>query len=199
MIITHVERLGSDVEGTMRRPILKELLRRFVQEFEAKFPQFKRSKEQFDDPLWRWRLGPDLTFFVSLRPFDDHDEFAVDVAWSDNGRFPWDHLGELSDTEQPKCRGPLSRLWARTGLEAVWDIEPQQSDEEFWARIDASERGEDVPPWPPRSPVEEILPRVSPLVEDAMEKLSRYGMPLFRRVARKRGIAWPSPGHPRSA
>jgi len=172
---------------------------RFPTELERRLPQFHRCGRERgagDSPMWAWELAPKLTYFIKLQPFEDKDQFVIEVAWSDEGTFPWRDLApHPPNPELPKSRGRLARLWATGKTEDVWAVVPDEPDEVFWQRLAARRRGEKVSllgPKPP--PVEEALPRVAPLAEDAVQKLIDYGLPLFRRVAEQRGINWPLPG-----
>jgi hypothetical protein len=82
-------------------------------------------------------------------------------------------------------------LWITDKREYRWAIAPKESAKDYLEKTAARRRGEKVRLGPP--PVEELLPRVNPLVEDAVQKLIDYGLPLFRRVAAQRGIEWSLP------
>ena len=175
----------------MRRKIRKELIGQFRREFERRFPQFKRHTKKSDDPIWAWALAFNLTFFVMLQPFDDKDEFVVEIDWSEDGKFPIDApTSRRVKVEAPCWRVRLSGLWAAGPVSDAWEVVPAETETEWGARQAALKRG-DIKRYL-REPTEaEVLPRVAPLVEDAVQKLIDFGLPLFRRVAEQRGLAWP--------
>ncbi len=59
-------------------------------------------------------------------------------------------------------------------------------------RVKALARREKVPLILEEPPIDQLKPRIEPLVIDAVNKLEQYGIPLFREVARLRGIDWES-------
>lgn len=172
----------------MRSPIQKELITCFKQEFEPRFPQFKRSESATQSLIWEWKYGPNLTFFILLQPFSRYDQFTVEVAWSEDSEFPWPSLGKAK-IEGAQGRVRLSRLWSAAVEAPIWDVAPEEIAA-VQADLERLGRGEPQL-YPPDPPVELILPRVRPLVRDAVEKLIQYGVPLFRRVAEHRGLNWP--------
>jgi hypothetical protein len=177
----------------MRGKIRKELLLRFRQELKKRLPQFQLSKRTHPgDPLWEWHIAPKLTFFLHLQPFDKVDEFILDIAWNETKKYPVSVIGFSfpPNIKAPTCNLRLAQLWARGPLADAWCVVPKETEEEEKARYAALQRG-DTKTFFYRPPEEEVLPRVGPLVEDAVQKLIDFGIPLFRKVAKHRGIAWP--------
>jgi hypothetical protein len=184
----------------MRSPIREELMSRFAPELGRRLPQFQRGGKERgagDIPMWAWEIAPSLTFFVMLQPFEDKDQFTVEIAWSDDGKFPWRELGaNLFKIESPRCRRRLARLWSKSQVDPTWEIVRSRTFEETSARIKALSRGdrEEVQRLDQlvEVSVEKAIPRVAPLVADAVQKLIDYGLPLFQRVVEQRGLTWPS-------
>jgi hypothetical protein len=179
----------------MRKEIYKELVTRFTRELEQRLPQFQRGgveRDAGDIPIWAWELAPKVTFFVLLNVADNDDDFAIEVGWSDDGKYPWRSRGfRFTQLDAPTTRERLSFLWVTGKREYRWSIVPRESADTYLAKMAARRRGEKVSLRPP--PAEEALPRVAPLVEDAVQKLIDYGLPLFRRVVEQRGLTWPLP------
>lgn len=50
---------------------------------------------------------------------------------------------------------------------------------------------EEFAKWPAPTDVDIALARVEPLVVDALDKIKRYAMPFFRKVAETHGLIWP--------
>jgi len=69
----------------------------------------------------------------------------------------------------------------------LWDVSPEKSARQS-EYLDAVMQG-NTASFPADPPMAQILPRVLPLVRDAMNKFEEYGMPLFHRVAEAHGIA----------
>jgi hypothetical protein len=186
----------------MRSLIRQKLLTLFTSALERALPEFKRCGEECatggtDYSVWALRLSTNLTFFVMLQPFDKEDQFTVEVGWSDDDKFPWKESGlRFFKIENPKSRRRLARLWFTGQTEPVWEIVRGRTFEETRARIKAMSRGdrEEVKRIDKLTDVsvEEAIPRVAPLVEDAVQKLIDFGLPLFRRVAEHRGLTWPT-------
>ena len=176
----------------MRHKIRKELLARFRLEFERRLPDFHSHKEKLDDPTWAWQEAPKLTFFVQLQLCDNKDQFVLEIAWSEDGLFPWWPMPSTRlQIDAPQWHVQLARLWATAAMADAWEIVPAETaSAERKARLAALDRGE-VQEFMRETPEEEYLPRVAPLVEDAVQKLIDFGLPLFRRVAEQRGIPWP--------
>jgi hypothetical protein len=75
------------------------------------------------------------------------------------------------------------------GADEPWDLSPETTAA-LQEDIDALSRGKHLP-FPAELPVEQLLPRVRPLVYQAIDKFQEHGIPLFRRVTAARELAWP--------
>jgi hypothetical protein len=172
----------------MRGPLRKELIACFKREFQPRFHQFVTFQADGGFWWWTWKIAPNLSFFVALQAFGRKDQFVVEIAWSDDGKFPWHGSGQI-DVDQPQGRDRLGRLWKSGPDEPVWDMAPEATAA-LEEDIKSLARGES-PKRLPDPPIEQILPRIGPLVHDALDKLEQYGRPIFRRVAEAHGIKWP--------
>lgn len=192
----------------MKSSLERELVALFTVAFEHSLPLFKPCGAECaaggaDYSVWALCVSPNLTFFVMLQPFDNEDRFTVEIAWSDDGKFPWRESGpRLCKIEGPKARRRLPRLWFVGQTEPVWEVIRRRTFEETRARIKAMSRGDrDEVERIDRLtevPLDEAMSRVPALVEDAVQKLIDYGLPVFRRVAENRGLTWPVPDGLRS-
>ncbi|GAC1399533.1 MAG: hypothetical protein NVSMB68_14830 [Thermoanaerobaculia bacterium] len=157
----------------------------FDRERKARFPEF----EPFDsDPTlkqWSWKVAPKLVFFVMVQAFSDCDKFAIEVAWSKNGEFPWGAFGRM-EVDEKEGRGRVSRFWRSGPDEPVWDAAPEKTAAMEQRMIDLDEDRELTDPVDP--PLAETVKCIAPLVADAADKFLQYGMPLFRRVADAQGV-----------
>jgi hypothetical protein len=171
----------------MRGKIRKEVVRYFSLELGRRLSEFKRGEG--DDPTWELEPCPHLKFFIVLVPLRYYDEFVIEIGWSTDGRYPGRGKGS-PDPKLPSWYRRLTQLWHKGVPELVWDVTPKLSDEELLARTKARNRGENIKVHP-EPPFEEVMPRVEPLVMDALNKLEQYAIPLFRQVAENRGCPWP--------
>lgn len=173
----------------MRGRLWKKVNTSFKRELEQRLPQFGFDDKDGQFWIWRWQIASDLHFFVALQGFDRRDQFVLEVAWSENGEFPWGKAGDPIVVEQSEGRERLGFLWSQGPSEPRWDLAPEKTAADE-AHIKARARGEHLP-YAEDPPVELVLPRIEPLIHDAIEKLEQYGIPLFRRVAEAHGIKWP--------
>ena len=179
----------------MRSAIGKELRKQFGAELRTRLPAFKRAKgvSPAGFPRWVFEAAPDLIFFIKLQALPRHDEFVLEVGWTDGGPIEYrENYQSEVNTAARRWGARLSQFWfSGPGGEPVWEVAPRPSQDEKdgWGR--AFVRGERSSYLPPDPPVEEILPRVGPLVKDAVDKLEEYAIPVFRRVANERGLSWP--------
>lgn len=171
----------------MRGPLKREVFSTFRKEVSQRFLEFALVKEIASFWLWEWRAASNLTFFFALQAFEDRDKFVLEVAWSEDGQFPWKSLGK-GKVALPQGRIRLARLWKKGGEEPVWDLAPETT-QGTQDHIAARARGEKMA-YPTDMPVEQLTPRIPALVHDAIDKLEQYGLPLFRQVAESHHIAW---------
>lgn len=168
----------------MRSPIRKNLIATFRREFEAQYPQFSRVKlKSGESALWEWRLTRRLSLFVMLDTFPQDERFVLEIAWSEDGEFPWDDFGGDLKVDAPSWRDRLKCLWSD---EEAWDLEPERK-QRYEAAWKAYERDE-IPPFPVDVPVDIVIARIEPMVDECLQKLHQYGIPIFRRVAKRRKI-----------
>lgn len=187
--VVHDTRRGIPCEDNMRPAIRKSLVSHFTAELERTLPQFHRTQAQkHEPPIWACQSVSTLvTFFILLQPHTRADRFSLELAWSENGEFPWEqigrvNLGEPSGRERYPC-------W-ETNKEETWDLAPEATAA-IKAQLDALSRGQYVPHADIDPPVEQVLPNIEPAVADAVKKLAERGLPFFRKVADHRGIVLP--------
>lgn len=173
----------------MRRKLRKEVVKRFASQLEAALPQFVLSTKS-DTVIWNWKCAKHLTFFVMLQPYEQWDRFVVEIGWSDDESFPEILPSHPPNVDALKYRERLAQLWATGPMAYEWDVVPLLTDEELRAKKKAlGQENRLIWSWNP--PEDEVLPRVSPLVDDAIHKLIAFGLPVFRKVAERRGLNWP--------
>lgn len=188
----------------MRRELSKAVRDEFAGQLGRVFPQFrslKRQKLGSSCQAYSWSIAPDLALFIMLQVSTKaYEEFTVEVAFSEDGRYPIDSLAMLpfnfagagipGIASHPAWRVNLGHLWRQRErtLDYWWEVTPRPSDRELAQRLkDLASRG-----TMDEMPIEEALKRVGPAVANAMGKLGEYGFPFLREVATHRGIALPT-------
>ncbi len=172
----------------MRSAVRKQLIKTFQREFESQYPQFAMLKLPGDTSVkvWEWRVAPSLHYFVLLQPFEQEDKFVLEIAWSEDGEFPWGTMDDVLAPDKPRWRRRLGRSWQPLGRGPVWDAAPEVG-EARQARFDAMARGEEWS-YPPDPAIDVVIPRIAPLVRDCLQKFQEYGLPIFKQVAQHRGL-----------
>ena len=132
-----------------------------------------------------WRVSEVLFNWVVLVPDKDREVFFVELGWSRRGRFPQLTMrpsalrpGEAAGQDEFLCRlGELSR-----DNDEGWAIESLRADatqEDMMAYL--------VAQTTPVTP-EVARGRVTPLVEQAVSELQRFGLPFLRTQGKSRNI-----------
>jgi hypothetical protein len=160
----------------------------FERELQVRWPQFALFDSERDTRIWSWKISPNLVFFVTVQALEGRDQFVVEVAWNETEEFPWGAFGKLK-VDQPQGRARLVRLWERDPHEPVWDAAPEKTAG-MSQDLEALREGKAMS-FPADPPLSQTLPRVLPLVCDAVDKFGEYGMRLFRDVAEAHGVEWP--------
>jgi hypothetical protein len=164
----------------------------FPSEMQRQLPRFGRVDlgPQADDlALWAWKLADDLTQFVLLQVLDNRDHFVVESGWSENGEYPWWTLPTKPlKLDASRFRLRLARLWATGKLADHWQVTPDRPDAEPRSAVPIFKYD---PVAPPELHEDEVLHRVAPLSEDAVNKLVAFGLPVFQSVAAHHRIVLP--------
>ena len=167
----------------MRSKLGKAVRARFAARLRGVLPQFREIKTAEIPPgsrLYCWERAPDLSFYLLLLVFPQWDEFTIEVAWSRKGQFP-DRTMFCDPDEEPQdgtLGFRLGRLW-EVNKGVWWQLTEYPSP----AQLERSLlTGQDVMP-----PVEEIMPNVIPMVDDAINRIVEYAVPYFTKVAKKYG------------
>ncbi|MCP5150639.1 MAG: hypothetical protein H6982_07765 [Chromatiales bacterium] len=145
------------------------------------FPETKVKSMYFwpGDRAYCWKVDAQLHCWIVLSPSDRYEQFTVLVGWSTLGRYP--ELGmvpspreptpDRSEFEEPEYLTRLAQLW--TDEDAWWVVEPFAAPESM-AALQAS-----IEPIP----AAEARARVTPVVENAIAKVTEVAIPYLRERA----------------
>jgi hypothetical protein len=162
--------------------------RRFREKVAELLPHFEAAcfGENWSDLLcYRWRIGPGLTSYVTLRVDENDDRFHVLLAWLLTDRPPIFATPGTPDS-QPNRDGlsiDLSLLWSRNAVQ--WKVKYSPSPDELSAWLLRH------PEFNDRARDEEER-KVLPRVDDAVQRALDFGFPYLRAIADRYAIPWPS-------
>jgi hypothetical protein len=160
----------------MRKDYSNYLRKSFEKRLKEEFPEFviKKGEEYVSsgNRLYRYLLAPDFVLYIMLAVDDVQDAFTILIGHSINDKFPIPTPFFEPTTSPLKSNlvFKLGRLW--TEKDVWWVVE---TTKESVQRI----KDGSLPALPP----EEYMPRVERHVEDVMDKLHRYAVPWFQKVA----------------
>ena len=178
----------------MRTEIAKAVRKIFAQKVQQELGHFSllpSRKIRAGDLLFRWEIRSDLNayIYVFLSPKDNQDKFAIELACS-AGEFPLQMARDPAVQKEGAVRFRLPQLykdeWPKRNWEPMWEIGPHESPKEAIDRTMALIRNpESSGSRDSLLPIEEVLPLVEPQVQDAIDRIKRYGMPFFENIARE--------------
>jgi hypothetical protein len=158
----------------------------YEQELQSLWPQFTHFFSKPSMRIWSWKVAPTLVFFITVQVREREDQFTIEIAWNETDEFPWRPIAELN-VDQSQGRERLSLLWEGGKDEQFWDLAPEVTA--AWAQaLENARNGKGWGATPPDPPLELVLPRVQPAVQDAIGKLKEHGGKLFRQVAEAHGV-----------
>ncbi len=171
----------------MRRKLTTAVMNEFQRLMEEKLPEFSliHAEAAKRELLFERAIGANLAFFIRAFAYPGREEFNVQLAWSEqtpsksSAEFPRHIHPGMQPHDPPDAGGVCFALhWLKEnpGNEVLgWNFAP---DPDVYA---------DVEEWlKPPPTVEDLLPKVSELVGEAMEALLQLGMPYFERVLAER-------------
>jgi len=160
----------------MRAPLAKAVRREFGLRLTEVVPQFAEVKGESIPPgdrLYVWEASPGLRFYLLLQFHPHEDWFTLEVAISQSGRWPAFALQPSSpdaDVKDGDFRFRLGRLWAPPQRDVWWELAPRPP------------AGASVDQYMNRAPVEELLTKIEPLVEDAVRQIAQHALPYLHKV-----------------
>jgi len=150
----------------------------------TRLPEFlvRHTDKTHREVIFEKSIRSDLSFFVRIYTYDRHEEFDVEIAWTESPdpekepAFPRHILGMLPSEAPDSGSKRFTLHWLKPDPApgAVgWNFAP---DPDVFAAVED---------WlEPKPPVEELLRKVPELVEEAIAALLELGMPYFDRVSR---------------
>ena len=166
----------------MRKEYAKAVRKEFCARFEKALPQFELSNDKESAGsgarLYELVVSDNLALYICLGMSRNFEEFIVEIAWSEQRRFPSSYLALEPEPKNGEIFRHLPRLWNKSNY-SWWVVEPRDSLEEIKRRF----REFDFE----RPPAELYLPRIPALVEDAVSKIIEYAVPYFEKVAAEHG------------
>ena len=166
----------------MRAPLAKAVRKEFATRLKEVVPEFVEAKGENIPPgdrLFLWEVSDELRFYLLLQFHPYEDWFTLEVAVSRSGHWPAFALlpnSPEADVRDNDLRFRLGRLWAPPQQDVWWELAPRP------------ECGASMDEYMKRVPVDDLFPRVKPLVDDAVQRVVEYGAPYFQRAASERQI-----------
>ena len=160
----------------MRIQVKKEVYSYFRSEFESRYPGF----ELVEGPdsycaVWSKEICPEVYGCVALIFLRANDSFVIELGWGQSNAFPWDCDVELQKKfKLPEGRIRMGDLWKPGGAEVEWNLAP----ETFEGPVES---------WGP-PPLEIVLPRIEPAVDECLQRFQKYGVRYFNKVTNVRGF-----------
>jgi hypothetical protein len=160
----------------MRSELGKECRKLFRKMMSSQFPEYREDKGQTGPQgryVWTRQHPSGIWFHVLLLIHHSRDQFTIEAAWDLDSKLPAPAYGELGGIlEQPFLFRPN---WLWSGKDYWWllVLRPEEYERSrFYYEED---------------PIERCLQLVAPAVWDASEKLKDHVVPLFEKIAQKRG------------
>jgi hypothetical protein len=175
----------------MRSPIAKAVRVSFSRRMQEELPQFTRTSSKLPgDLLYVQKFAKNLNFYINLLISHKsyQDSFTIELARSIDD-YPFSRLAldpaPLNDDGTIRFRLPqlYREEWRpRTGWEPWWWIGPPMIPRNVTSK--ALERAlTGKRPLIDEIPIEEALPLVETQVQDAFERLKRFGISYFKQFS----------------
>lgn len=133
--------------------------------------------------VYERKIFDSISLYVMLIISPKYDQFTLELAWSEQCRFPVSWGGLTLPDDPPRdgeMRFRMQRLWGeQVGEDIWWSIGNKLSDN-AWMDLDALLQMD--------PPVDETIKRVRPQVIDAVAKIRSHAFPYFKRICSERDI-----------
>lgn len=171
----------------MRREVGKAVRRHFndvIGRCLSCFVEMRDVEIPDGDRVYAWQLVPDLAFYLALIIDHRWDAFTIEVAWSRDAKWPaYALLGMPTDHADMMARLRIASLWG-SKRDFWWHLSREFSLDEI---EEATRTLSDL-----NEPLELVLPRVEPMVDDAVSRIIDFALPYFEQTACRFGLrnAW---------
>ena len=167
---------------------VRELFSRKLQQEMGYFEPLRTSKIRKGDLLFCWSVNSAVNAYIYLfiSPKYDQDRFTVELACS-QGDFPLQMARQPSHEVNGKIRFRLPQLfksqWPKRGWEPMWEVGPHDSPREAIDRAHAQIKAGEIPGVKDNLiPIDQALKLVEPQVQDAIDKIRKFGIPFFQKI-----------------
>ena len=162
----------------MRSEIERECRMLFRRMMAAEFPDYLEDKVQVvpgNRYIRTWQHPAGIWFHIVLMPHPTKDKFTIEGAWDYDGRLMPLEIVEEKDKFKIIERPILFRVnffWS--GKDYWWPLVlfPAVLETSISYKADA---------------IEDCLPLVAPAIQDAVQKIKQYLVPIFEKVAERHG------------
>ena len=160
--------------------VLRELFSKRMSERHPEFSNVKVSTIYFTpgDRAFEKKLDDGTSLWINLHIDSKLECFNIEIGWSDLGR--WPELGMRPSPVRPENNSEFKEREYITRLPSLW------TEIDYWFEIE---------PFNPNLNVEDLVKktkpidkdkahnRVEPVVEECIEKISKYGVPYLQQRA----------------
>jgi hypothetical protein len=178
----------------MRTQLAKAVRQGFSGKMQQELPQFVKVESKASAPgglLYKWEFGPGLNFYVCLQLSVKmyQDSFTVELACS-KSEFPSNQLAlGPNDVRNGSVRFRLPELYREEWRSTLrqqpwWWIGPKVTPQEVTSRAVTRASSATLPEKDEGLiPIDQALPLVEPQVQDAVDRIKRFGVPFFQKCA----------------
>jgi len=177
----------------MRTEIAKAVREEFARKLHQEIGQFapvKSTRIRQGDRLFSWRISPNMNAYIYLfiSPKYNQDKFAVELACA-TADFPMQMPREPRSQANAAVRFRLPQLykdqWPKANWEPMWEVGPHDSPREAIVRAITHIKAGQVPGRREEEllPIEQAIKYVDPQVQDAIDKIKKFGIPFFIKFA----------------
>jgi hypothetical protein len=160
----------------MQSKVRKELAKAFRQRLLSQLPQFVPAKgvggRGFD--VYTWRSDHGCAGFVALCPHDHWEWVTLEVAWSQDGQFPF----SADIFEDPHA--PLTPAGKRFRIEGL--CRPGLGGLGLWWELAPMPQLEDPESFLRQPLATDLLPRIDGIVADMVEQIRAHVVPYLSRL-----------------
>jgi hypothetical protein len=140
------------------------------------FLPIKGASIQPTNRLYGYKAYGDTWFMIMHQVSHNDEHFTIELMTNTAAELPLS--GASRNPKVDPYRVPIrfraARLWSSSAKDPWWEVEPAMTRQEIERRL----RDHDYC----STPVDEFLPRLEPLVDDAVDKLIESAVPYFQKV-----------------